>query len=131
MSKIEKARELYAKHAMKSRLEILDIFQKELGLARGTAASYHDSIKKAVKAKSAGDVGSVKVEIAAKDQTDVKEVKLTKVSRRQPAKETRLLHNFTTEEILEVMDDDTRKDVLEVINRKQDARTMHMVENGE
>lgn len=130
MSKIEKARALYNANAGKTRLELIDLFQKELGFARGTAASYHDSIKKAAnKPVVAAPVAVVMMAVAEKPKKEAK-VEAPKPARRGSTGENRPLHNFTREEMLEVLDEETRKEVEALFARQEDVREKHTVQNG-
>ena len=145
MSKIEKARALYNTNVGKTRLELIDLFQKELGFARGTAASYHDSIKKATNKTVAVPPAAVvmmavapKKEVKAKVESpkaetpkaETPKVETAKSAKRISTGSNRLLHNFTREEMLEVLDEETRKEVEALVAREEDAREQHTVQNN-
>jgi len=174
MSKIEQARKIYAANADKSRLEIIDILQAQLGLARGTAAGYHDSCKKA--ALKAGPIPSKEswaavtkiaetpparkndeewaafdaapklsapptemksaivaatAKAAGIEVIDIPASKPTETALGLPkfkniaSTEHKPLHNFTTAEMLEVLDPKTRKDVEAFLSRTTDARSQN------
>lgn len=150
-TKIEQARAVYAKHAGKPRLEIIDILQAELGLARGTAAGYHDACKKAASKdapvpskeawKKVGEIAKEAMAGAPKLSAPPTETKSAIVA--AAAKEAKIevidlkpkkniasgenkpLHNFTGAEILAELDPKVRAEVEASLNRKVDVRSLY------
>lgn len=150
MSKIEQARKIYAANAGKPRLEIISMLQTQLGLARGTASGYHDSCKKAAlkaaqvaahnlatQASAYNVVVDAKinavlmndkfepVQSASKPKAVVsEEAKITDLKpkfRNVASSANKPLHSFSTEEMLEILDPQTRAEV-EAIFAQPDAR---------
>ena len=126
MSKIDQVRSLFSANSNKPRLELIDLFQKELGLARATAASYHDAVKKAAnKPVAVKPAFVISMAVAPKKEVAPKVAPV----KRGSTGEGKLLHTFTKEEMLEVLDEKTRA-TLEKILEKDDIRASHTVTNG-